>query len=107
MTANVESVRVRLLDREFQIACPPGEATGLLRAADLVEARMQEARRGGLVGLDRIAVLVALNIAHEHLELEERAGGSGRGLERLRALNRRLAFRLHGDEPERESPDRG
>jgi cell division protein ZapA len=107
MNGRVESVRVRLLDREFQIACPPGEAPGLLRAADLVEARMQEMRRGGLVGLDRIAVLVALNLAHEHLELEEHAGGSGRGLERLRALNRRLAFRLHGDEPEQASSGRG
>lgn len=94
-----ESLRVRLLDRDFQVACPPGEGAGLLRAAELLDARMREARGEGLVGLDRITVAVALNLAHERIELEERASaGSGIALERLRALNRRLAFRLTGAE---------
>ncbi len=101
MNAGPDSVRVRLLDREFQIACPPGEGSGVLRAAGFLEARMQEARREGLVGLDRIAVAVALNLAHEHIELQERAGGADGGiaLERLRALNHRLTLRLTGEEP--------
>lgn len=89
------TVRVRLLERDFPIACPEGESEGVLRAASFLEARMQEARRGGLVGLERIAVLVALNLAHEHLELQEAAArGGGPALERLAALNRRLALRL-------------
>jgi cell division protein ZapA len=102
VSADSESVRVRLLEREFRIACPPGESAGVLRAAELLEARMQEVRREGLVGLDRIAVVVALNLAHERIELEkkqtEQSEGGG-ALERLRALNRRLALRLAGEEP--------
>lgn len=101
MSADSESVRVRLLEREFRIACPPGESAGVLRAAELLEARMQEVRREGLVGLDRIAVVVALNLAHERIELEKKQTEQSEGgaLERLRALNRRLALRLAGEEP--------
>lgn len=62
----VARVSVRILDKEYQIACPVEERTALLDAAELLNARMKEIRDSGkVVGLDRIAVIAALNISNE------------------------------------------
>lgn len=61
-------VSVRILDKEYKVACPPEERDGLIRAADYVDEQMKKVRDVGKVtGLDRIAIITALNIAHEHL----------------------------------------
>ncbi|NNF52463.1 MAG: cell division protein ZapA [Gammaproteobacteria bacterium] len=63
---SVARVSVRILDKEYQIACPVEERTALLDAAELLNARMKEIRDSGkVVGLDRIAVIAALNISNE------------------------------------------
>lgn len=63
---SVARVSVRILDKEYQIACPTEERTALLDAAELLNARMKEIRDSGkVVGLDRIAVIAALNISNE------------------------------------------
>lgn len=65
---SVARVSVRILDKEYQIACPVEERTALLDAAEFLNARMKEVRDSGkVVGLDRIAVIAALNIANELL----------------------------------------
>lgn len=65
-------VSVRILDRDYQIACPPEEREALVRAADYLSQRMAEVRDSGrVVGMDRIAVMVALNLAHQYLGAEE------------------------------------
>lgn len=65
-------VSVRILDRDYQIACPPEEREALIRAADYLSQRMAEVRDSGrVVGMDRIAVMVALNLAHQYLGAEE------------------------------------
>ncbi|WP_440225175.1 cell division protein ZapA [Dokdonella sp. MW10] len=69
-----EPVAVRILDREYLIACAPEERAGLVAAANYLDGKLRELReahRGG--GLERIAVLAGLNIAHELLG-ERRAG---------------------------------
>lgn len=61
-------VTVTILDRDFQMVCPPGERQSLLEAAQLVDDKMRAIRDGGrVIGMDRIAVLVALNLANELL----------------------------------------
>ena len=66
-----EPVNVRLLDREFLVACSEDERAGLIAAADLLDKRMRELRNNaGNPGFDRIAVLVALSITHEYLGLQ-------------------------------------
>lgn len=65
-------VAVRILDREYLIACTPEERAGLVAAAAYLDAKLRELReshRGGT--LDRIAVLAGLNIAHELLEARQ------------------------------------
>ena len=62
----ITRVSVRVLDREYQVACPAEERSDLLDSAEYLDARMREVRdTGKVVGLDRIAVISALNIANE------------------------------------------
>ena len=81
-----EPVAVRILDREYLVGCTPEEREGLVAAAHLLDGRMREIRSGNrMAGIDRIAVLAALNLAHE---LMQTRGGSG---EKDRELSRTLA----------------
>jgi cell division protein ZapA len=59
-------VSVRILDKEYQIACPSNERTDLLDSAEILNSKMREIRdTGRVVGLDRIAVMAALNMAND------------------------------------------
>jgi len=85
-------VSVRIMEKEFVVACPYDERSALLDAAEFLNARMREIRdTGKVVGLDRIAVMAALNLAHEFLQGREREskldGGVGH---RVRALRERV-----------------
>jgi len=62
-------VSVRIMEKEYVVACPYDERSALLDAAEYLNGRMREIRDSGkVVGLDRIAVMVALNMAHELLQ---------------------------------------
>jgi cell division protein ZapA len=71
MNAVASPVSVSILDREYQIACPPDERPGLIAAAAYLDGKMREVRNGARSATaDRIAVLAALNVVHELLELK-------------------------------------
>jgi cell division protein ZapA len=62
-------VSIRILEKEYQVACPAGEKADLIASADLLNQKMREIRDSGkVVGLDRVAVMAALNIANELLQ---------------------------------------
>ncbi len=66
-------VSVRILDKEYQVACPASERTDLLDSAEVLNTKMREIRDSGrIVGLDRIAVMAALNMANDLLHAQER-----------------------------------
>jgi len=92
----VSRVSVRLLDREYQVACPAEERSDLLDSAEYLDAKMREVRDSGkVVGLDRIAVISALNIANELIK--QRRNGSVADSDvgtRLRALRERVESAL-------------
>lgn len=84
-----QQVSLHILDREYIVACPPEEKEDLLQAADLLAERIQEARgRGNVIGSERVAVMAALNLAHEALSCRrEREGYNSKisaGVERLK-----------------------
>ncbi len=59
---------INVLGREFRVACPEGEESQLLASVDYLNRRLREVRDAGkLVGNERIAIMTALNIAHEFL----------------------------------------
>jgi len=66
-------VSVRILEKEYQVSCPANERTDLLDAAEALNAKMREIRDSGkVVGLDRIAVMAALNMANDLLHSQAR-----------------------------------
>ena len=66
-------VSVRILEKEYQVSCPASERTDLLDSAEVLNAKMREIRDSGkVVGLDRIAVMAALNMANELLHARGR-----------------------------------
>jgi cell division protein ZapA len=66
-------VSVRILDKEYQVACPASERTDLLDSAEVLNSKMLEIRDSGrVVGIDRIAVMAALNMANDLLHAQAR-----------------------------------
>jgi cell division protein ZapA len=96
MTDMFAHVNVKILDKEYQVSCKAEERADLLDSAELLNIRMKEIRESGKVtGLDRIAVMAALNMANELLEYR----GHGEALEtdttvRLQAMRERVESAL-------------
>ncbi|MES2675463.1 MAG: cell division protein ZapA [Pseudomonadota bacterium] len=64
-----ETVFVKILDKEYQVACPREERQALIESAQLLDDRMRAIRgSGAVIGLERIAVMAALNLSHELLQ---------------------------------------
>ncbi|MGV6851373.1 MAG: cell division protein ZapA [bacterium] len=69
------TLNLTFMGREFRVACEESEKENLRKAADLFSQKMKDVKEsGGLVGLDKIAVLAGLNLAHEFLQLEHELG---------------------------------
>ncbi|MGX9720958.1 cell division protein ZapA [Stenotrophomonas acidaminiphila] len=87
-----EPVSVRILDREYTVGVEPAERDSLTAAARMLDARMREIRGNNrMAAVDRVAVLAALNLAHElHLMRDELAQQQQRFQNAMNDLNRRL-----------------
>ena len=87
-----EPVNIHVLDREYTVGCEPDERDSLMAAAKLLDAKMREIRGSNrMAALDRVAVLAALNLAHELQQI--RTDGDRRDREVARtvgAMQRKL-----------------
>lgn len=84
--SEAKSLQIAIMGREFRVACPEEEQVGLLEAVDYLNRKMLEIRDGGkVIGLERIAIMAALNIAHEMLNTK-----AGDGFD-MGDLKRRMA----------------
>jgi len=64
-------VTIRILEKEYNVACPVEEKASLLASAELLNGKMREIRDSGkVVGLDRVAVMAALNLANELIKVQ-------------------------------------
>jgi cell division protein ZapA len=69
MTDMFAHLNVKILEKEYQISCPADERKALTDSAEMLNQKMREIRDAGkVVGLDRIAVMAALNIANDLLK---------------------------------------
>ena len=69
-------ITVTILGKEFMVACPDGEREALVTAASYLDKKMREIHASGkVIGVERSAIMAALNIAHELLDLRGRGGG--------------------------------
>jgi cell division protein ZapA len=66
--SDAKQLDVTIMGREFRVGCPPDEEAALMQAVDLLDRKMRELRDGGnVMGIDKIAIMAALNIAHEFM----------------------------------------
>jgi cell division protein ZapA len=73
VTDQAARVSVRILDKEYFVSCTHEERADLLDSAEFLNGKMREIRDSGkVVGLDRIAVMAALNLANELLKTRGR-----------------------------------
>ena len=100
-------VSVRILEKEYFIACPYEERSALLDSAEFLNARMREVRDSGkVVGLDRIAVMVALNLTNELLQLKGHAKSEGEAGTKVKNMRERVEAALAGLQGGRSSGER-
>jgi cell division protein ZapA len=84
-----KGVTISLLGREFRVGCPEGEEKQLQASVDYLNRKLKEVRdTGKVVGNERIAIMAALNIAHEFVSNDGK-GNSGGGAE-VASIRRRI-----------------
>jgi cell division protein ZapA len=88
---------VQILDKDYRVACQDGQQDSLLASARFLDQKMREIRSGGrVIGTDRIAVMTALNLAHELLDLQrERDHLSDSFGRRIKALREKVEVALN------------
>lgn len=96
MSDNQARVSVRILEKEYHITCPIEERYDLLDSAEYLNMKMREIRDSGkVVGLDRIAVIAALNMANELIRFRNRDSNLDSDVGgRLRILRERVESAL-------------
>ncbi len=77
MTDKARALDVTIMGRSYKVTCPDEEREALLQAVGYLDQKMGEIKSSGRVaGVERIAVMAALNIAHEMLEARTRGASS-------------------------------
>jgi cell division protein ZapA len=94
--AALARVSVRILEKEYQFACAVDERAALLDSAEFLNSEMKKIRDSGkVIGLDRIAVMAALNMANELLKGRSRdTSVEGDVVHRIRLLRERVEATL-------------
>jgi len=89
-------VTISILGKELMVACPDEERASLVAAARELDQRMREIQEGGkVIGGERVAVMVALNLSNELLQLRKQSGGLPEGFDRrLDALSSKIEAAL-------------
>lgn len=86
-----DPVSIRILDKEYLIACPPEEREDLQRAAALLNGRLREIREASRsMASDRVMMMAALNIANDLAKLQAREERSAEHGARVRQLRERV-----------------
>jgi cell division protein ZapA len=93
--AEVARLSVRILEKEYFVACPQDERADLLDSAEYLNKKMREIRdTGKIVGADRIAVMAALNITHELLKAKRHETAAEAGTTRVKGMREKVESAL-------------
>ena len=97
MSKQDNAVKITILDKEYLVSCPDDEKEALDASVKRLSQKMSEIRSGGkVVGIDRIAVMAGLNLAHESIQSGAAGSDSQDTGIRLRELNTRIDDALAG-----------
>lgn len=91
-SANNLCINIKILDRDYQIFCTPEEKEDLFRSAAFLDSKMRSVRDSGkVIGLDRIAIITALNFSHELIAIHEQKNSQSQDTQgRLSRIHQRL-----------------
>lgn len=90
--------RLRILDKEVQISCKPGEEDDLMQAAAYIDQSMRDLRRrNNTSSIEKIAIVAAINTANALLKSRTQEGGDEVVTKRLDAINSQLDIVLGDD----------
>ncbi|MCB1706829.1 MAG: cell division protein ZapA [Halioglobus sp.] len=94
--SSAHTVTVRILDKDYQVACPEEQEAELLISAKYLDKQMRGIRDSGkVIGLERIAVMAALNISYELLQASDHGEAEQLGGDSVKRLNHKLDDALH------------
>ncbi|MEH6466785.1 MAG: cell division protein ZapA [Porticoccus sp.] len=94
-----DTVNIRILDKEYQVSCPPDERNALLQAARSLDERVRTIRNsGGVIGLERIAIMAALNLTYELSKVEGQAVSEGLSQQAIEKLDNKVSAALQNFE---------
>ena len=95
MSTKNNTVTVKILERDYQVACPEEQEAQLIMSAKYLDKQMRGIRDSGkVIGLERIAVMAALNTGYELLSATD--GNSAQpGNESVKRINHKLDEALH------------
>ena len=89
------TVTVHILDKDYQVACPEDQQAELVVSARYLDKQMRSIRdTGKVIGLERIAVMAALNISYELLQASEQGGMPHTGIDGDDASFRQLNHKI-------------
>ena len=98
MKEAADGVTVTILGKEFRIACPDDERSALVAAAHYLDDKLREIQASGkVIGSERTAIITALNITHELLELRRSGGLSEDATQKVRLLRNKIDAALRRD----------
>lgn len=101
--ASSRPARLRILDKEVQIGCKPGEEDDLMQAAAYVDKSMRDLRkRNTTSSIEKIAIVTAINTAHALLKSRSQESVDETVLERVSAINEKLDQILSNSPPNAE-----
>jgi len=87
---------IKILDKEYQVACPLEEQGALMQAGQFLDQKMRGIRTSGkVVGLERIAVMAALNISYEMLQAKKNATPSEAETSAVNRISNKVDETLH------------
>lgn len=92
------TVTVKILDKDYQVACPEDQESDLLVSAKYLDKQMRGIRETGkVIGLERIAVMAALNISYELLQASDHSDSEApaRDSNAVEGLSRKLDDALY------------
>jgi len=86
-----KGINISILGRDFSVSCPPDEQEDLLQAAEHLDKNMKEIQKTGkIIGTERCAIMAALNITNELLQLKRATADQEDMQDRLESLRSRI-----------------
>ena|SRR6056297_2279795 len=77
-------LNIKIMDKDYRVSCPPDQQASLRQSAEFLNGRLNTIKqKGSIIGTERIAIMAALNLAHELL-------GSYESVEEYDNINARM-----------------